>query len=97
MEKNAIILGDVCLKKLNNGCVFFSTECATLTVTPILGCAIFKVIYKDKTYALDLKETSDEFRVHTPEGIICFNYDGLKPIKERIEANLGVSPQNQAA
>ncbi len=41
MEKNAIILGEIRLKKFSNGCVFSSTECATLTVTPILGCAIF--------------------------------------------------------
>lgn len=97
MEKNAIILGEIRLKKFSNGCVFSSTECATLTVTPILGCAIFNVIYKDKTYAFDLKETSDGFRVDTLEGLIYFEYEGLKSIKERMEANLGVSPKNQAA
>ena len=97
MEKNAIILGEIRLKKFSNGCVFSSIECATLTVTPILGCAIFNVIYKDKTYAFDLKETSDGFRVDTPEGLIYFEYEGLKSIKERMEANLGVSPKNQAA
>ncbi len=97
MEKNAIILGEVRLGKFSHGSVFPSTECATLTVTPILGCAIFNVIYKDKTYAFDLKETNDGFRVDTPEGLIWFEYDGLKSIKERMEANLGVSPKNQAA
>ena len=97
MEKNAIILGEIRLKKFSHGSAFSSTECATLTVTPILGCAIFNVIYKDKTYALDLKETSDGFRVDTPEGLICFEYDGLKSIKERMEANIGVSPKDQAA
>lgn len=53
MEKNAIILGEVRLGKFSHGSVFSSTECATLTVTPILGCAIFNIIYKDKTYAFD--------------------------------------------
>lgn len=97
MEKNAIILGEVSLKKLSNGCIYFSTECATLTVTPILGCAIFNVIYKDKTYALDLNETKNGFCANTPEGPIYFEYEGLKSIKERMEANIGVSPNNQAA
>lgn len=97
MEKNAIILGDVRLKTFYNGGGYSRNECATLTVTPILGCAIFNVIYKDKTYALDLKETSEGFRVDTPDGYICFEYDGLKSIKERMEANIGVSPYNQAA
>lgn len=97
MKKNAIILGEVRLKKLSNGYTYDSTDCATLTVTPILGCAIFNVIYNDKNYAFDLKETSDGFRVCTTEGIIFFEYDGLKSIKERMEANLVVSPNNQAA
>lgn len=97
MEKNTIILGEVRLKKWSYGCISYSTECATLTVTPILGCTIFNVIYKDKTYAFDLKETSDGFRVATTEGKIYFEYEGLKSIKERMEANLGVSPKNQAA
>ncbi len=97
MEKNAIILGEVSLNKLSNGCIYFSTECATLTVTPILGCAIFNVIYKDKTYALDLNETKNGFHVATPEGPIYFKYEGLKSIKERMEANIGVSPKDQAA
>lgn len=97
MEKNAIILGEVRLKKFSNGCVFSSTECATLTVTPVFGCAIFNVITKDKTYAFDLKETSNGFRIDTQEGIFYFEYEGLKSIKERMEANLGVSPKNQAA
>ena len=96
MKKNAIILGEVRLKKLSNGCTFYSTDCATLTVTPILGCAIFNVIYKDKNYAFDLKETSNGFCVCTTEGKIFFKYDGLKSIKERMEANLVVSPNNQA-
>ena len=95
MEKNAIILGEVRLQKLSNG--YYSTDSATLTVTPILGCAIFNVIYNDKNYAFDLKETSDGFRVYTTEGTIFFEYDGLKSIKERMEANLVVSPNNQAA
>ena len=95
MEKNAIILGEVRLTKLSNG--YYSTDYATLTVTPILGCAIFNVIYNDKNYAFDLKETSDGFRVCTTEGEIFFEYDGLKSIKERMEANLVVSPNNQAA
>ena len=97
MEKNAIILGDIRLKKMSNGCISYSTECATLTVTPILGCTIFNVIYKDKTYAFDLKETSHGFRVDTREGIFYFEYEGLKSIKERMEANIGVSPKTQAA
>lgn len=97
MEKNVIILGEVRLGKFSHGSVFSSTECATLTVTPILGCAIFNVIYKDKTYAFDLKETKDGFCVDTLEGLIWFEYEGLKSIKERMEANLGVSPKNQAA
>lgn len=62
-----------------------------------VSIAIFNVIYKDKTYALDLKETSDGFRVDTPEGLIYFEYEGLKSIKERMEANIGVSPKTQAA
>ena len=68
-----------------------------IIVTPVFGCAIFNVITKDKTYAFDLKETSNGFRVDTQEGIFYFEYDGLKSIKERMEANLGVSPKNQAA
>ena len=97
MEKNAIILGEIRLKKFSNGCVFSSTECATLTVTPILGCTIFNVIYKDKTYAFDLKETSHGFRIDTQEGPIYFEYEGLKSIKERMEANIGISPKDLAA
>ena len=77
MEKNTIILGEVRLKKWSNGCISYSTECATLTVTPILGCTIFNVIYKDKTYAFDLKETSHGFRIDTQEGIFYFEYEGL--------------------
>ena len=42
-----------------------------------VSIAIFNVIYKDKTYALDLKETSDGFSVDTPEGIFYFEYEGL--------------------
>ena len=97
MEKNAIILGDIRLKQFGNGCLYFSTVCATLTVTPLLGCAIFNIIYKDKTYACDLKETSNGFRVNTQEGFFYFEYEGLKSIKERMEANIGVSPKTQAA
>ena len=97
MEKNAIILGEVRLKKWSNGCISYSTECATLTVTPILGCTIFNVIYKDKTYAFDLKETSHGFRIDTQEGPIYFEYEGLKSIKERMEANIGISPKDLAA
>lgn len=62
-----------------------------------VSIAIFNVIYKDKTYAFDLKETSDGFRVDTPEGLIYFEYEGLKSIKERMKANIGISPKTQAA
>lgn len=62
-----------------------------------VSIAIFNVIYKDKTYALDLKATSDGFCVDTPEGIFYFEYEGLKSIKERMEANIGVSSKTQAA
>lgn len=60
-----------------------------------MSIAIFNVIYKDKTYALGLKETSDGFRVDTPKGLIYFEYEGLKSIKERMEANIGISPKDQ--
>lgn len=62
-----------------------------------VSIAIFNVIYKDKTYALDLKETGDGFSVDTQEGIFYFEYEGLKSIKERMEANIGISPKNLAA
>ena len=62
-----------------------------------VSIAIFNVIYKDKTYAFDLKETSDGFRIDTPEGLIYFEYEGLKSIKERMEANIGISPKDLAA
>lgn len=97
MEKNAIILGDIRLKKMSNGCTISHPDRAILIVTPVFGCAIFNVITKDKTYAFDLKETSDGFRVATTEGKIYFEYEGLKSIKERMEANIGISPKTQAA
>ena len=62
-----------------------------------VSIAIFNVIYKDKTYALDLKETSHGFRIDTQEGILYFEYEGLKSIKERMEANIGISPKDLAA
>lgn len=62
-----------------------------------VSIAIFNVIYKDKTYAFDLKETNHGFRIDTPEGLIYFEYEGLKSIKERMEANIGISPKNLAA
>lgn len=62
-----------------------------------VSIAIFNVIYKDKTYALDLKETSYGFRIDTQEGIFYFEYEGLKSIKERMEANIGISPKDLAA
>ena len=62
-----------------------------------VSIAIFNVIYKDKTYALDLKETSQGFRIDTQEGIFYFEYEGLKSIKERMEANIGISPKDLAA
>ena len=62
-----------------------------------VSIAIFNVIYKDKTYAFDLKETSHGFRVDTRERIFYFEYEGLKSIKDRMEANIGVSPKDQAA
>lgn len=64
-----------------------------------VSIAIFNVIYKDKTYALDLKETSHGFRIDTQEGIFYFEfeYEGLKSIKERMEANIGISPKDLAA
>ena len=62
-----------------------------------VSIAIFNVIYKDKTYAFDLKETSDGFRIDTQEGPIYFEYEGLKSIKERMEANIGISPKDLAA
>ena len=62
-----------------------------------VSIAIFNVIYKDKTYALDLKETSHGLRIDTQEGIFYFEYEGLKSIKERMEANIGISPKDLAA
>lgn len=62
-----------------------------------VSIAIFNVIYKDKTYEFDLKETSHGFCIDTQEGPIYFEYEGLKSIKERMEANIGVSPKTQAA
>lgn len=62
-----------------------------------VSIAIFNVIYKDKTYAFDLKETSHGFRIDTQEGLIYFEYEGLKSIKERMEANIGISPKDLAA
>lgn len=62
-----------------------------------VSIANFNVIYKDKTYALDLKETSHGFRIDTQEGIFYFEYEGLKSIKERMEANIGISPKDLAA
>lgn len=62
-----------------------------------VSIAIFNVIYKDKTYALDLKETSHGFRIDAQEGIFYFEYEGLKSIKERMEANIGISPKDLAA
>ena len=97
MEKNAIILGDIRLKKMSNGCTISHPGRAILIGTPVFGCGIFDVIYKDKTYAFDLKETSHGFRIDTQEGIFYFEYEGLKSIKERMEANIGVSPKDQAA
>ena len=97
MEKNAIILGEIRLKKMSNGCTLSHPDRAILIVTPVFGCAIFNVITKDKTYAFDLKETSHGFRVDTREGIFYFEYEGLKSLKERMAANIGVSPKTQAA
>lgn len=97
MEKNAIILGEVPLKKMSNTYTISHPDRAILIVTPVFGCAIFNVITKDKTYAVDLKETNHGFRVDTQEGIFYFEYEGLKSIKERMEANIGVSPKDQAA
>ena len=97
MEKNAIILGDIRLQKMSNGCTLSHPDRAILIVTPVFGCAIFNVITKDKTYAFDLKETSNGFRIDTQEGIFYFGYEGLKSIKDRMEANIGVSPKTQAA
>ena len=62
-----------------------------------VSIAIFNVIYKDKTYAFDLKETSHGFCIDTQEGIFYFEYEGLKSIKERMEANIGISPKDLAA
>ena len=62
-----------------------------------VSIAIFNVIYKDKTYALDLKDTNHGFRIDTQEGIFYFEYEGLKSIKERMEANIGISPKDLAA
>ena len=97
MEKNAIILGDIRLKKMSNGCTISHPDRAILIVTPVFGCAIFNVITKDKTYAFDLKETSHGFRVDTREGIFYFEYEGLKSIKERMEAIIGISTKDLAA
>ena len=62
-----------------------------------VSIAIFHVIYTDKTYAFASKETSHGFCIDTQEGPIYFEYEGLKSIKERMEANIGVSPKTQAA